>query len=338
MQVYKFYEYWVKFESWRDFTGKGAEHNPDSADSREEKRWMMKENEKLAKKLKKKEMERLIQLVALAERHDPRINADKQRRKDEKEAIARRKEEALQRKANEDAASVAWAEALEAAEREKRGAATKADKEKMKKQQSRCRNTLRKLLRASAARGHGSGGEYGILSEEEVDVLCGACLIDDLTAMNEAMGGEAAAKDSALLQEAGFQVVRDKVVWARRRSQEVVEDEQIAKEAAKKEQQWRATPAGRAFVLQQQQQNSPQKKSAAASAGAAEPAPEREWSAEEAELFPNCVERYGPGSGNAETGADRFQLMANFMNVKTSPAVPFSRDECLIAAYRLSLK
>lgn len=37
-QVYKFYEYWVRFDSWRDFTGKGAEYKPDDAQSREEKR------------------------------------------------------------------------------------------------------------------------------------------------------------------------------------------------------------------------------------------------------------------------------------------------------------
>ena len=62
-QVYKFYAYWVGFESWRDFTGIGAEHNPDHANSREEKRYMQKENEKLAKKLKKKEMDRIIEMV-----------------------------------------------------------------------------------------------------------------------------------------------------------------------------------------------------------------------------------------------------------------------------------
>jgi len=76
-QVYKFYEYWVNFESWRDFTGVGAEHNPEDATSREEKRWMMKENERIAKKLKKKEMERLIALVTLADKYAPRILAEK---------------------------------------------------------------------------------------------------------------------------------------------------------------------------------------------------------------------------------------------------------------------
>lgn len=40
---------------------------------------MQKENEKLAKKLKTKEMERLMNLVNLAQKHDPRIVADKER-------------------------------------------------------------------------------------------------------------------------------------------------------------------------------------------------------------------------------------------------------------------
>lgn len=30
-QVYKFYDYWIKFDSWRDFMGVGAEYNPDNA-------------------------------------------------------------------------------------------------------------------------------------------------------------------------------------------------------------------------------------------------------------------------------------------------------------------
>jgi hypothetical protein len=39
--VYKFYEYWINFESWRDFTGIGAEYKPDDASCREEKRYMV---------------------------------------------------------------------------------------------------------------------------------------------------------------------------------------------------------------------------------------------------------------------------------------------------------
>ncbi len=40
-QVYAFYRYWVGFDSWRDFTGMGAEYKPDDAQSREEKRLVL---------------------------------------------------------------------------------------------------------------------------------------------------------------------------------------------------------------------------------------------------------------------------------------------------------
>jgi hypothetical protein len=44
--VRRFYDYWDRFESWRDFSLKAAEYNLEEAESREEKRWMTKENEK----------------------------------------------------------------------------------------------------------------------------------------------------------------------------------------------------------------------------------------------------------------------------------------------------
>ena len=42
LKVYRFYEYWINFESWRDFTGVGAEHKIDDAMSRDEKRYYAK--------------------------------------------------------------------------------------------------------------------------------------------------------------------------------------------------------------------------------------------------------------------------------------------------------
>jgi hypothetical protein len=59
-------------------------------------------------------------------------------------------------KAEEAAAAALWASSQEEAENEKKSA-NKMDKEKLKKLQSKHRNTLRKQLRASAALGHGSG-------------------------------------------------------------------------------------------------------------------------------------------------------------------------------------
>lgn len=46
--MHNFYEYWVNFESWRDFSMEG-EHDLEDAHDRYEKRWMIKENERKAK-------------------------------------------------------------------------------------------------------------------------------------------------------------------------------------------------------------------------------------------------------------------------------------------------
>merc|ERR1711965_438237 len=112
-EVYAFYRYWVGFESWRDFTGKDAEYKPDDAQSREEKRYMQKENEKKAKKFKSQEMERLINLVNLAQKYDPRIVADKARIQAEKDAVKNAKEASAKMKADLETAAKAWHEGLE---------------------------------------------------------------------------------------------------------------------------------------------------------------------------------------------------------------------------------
>ena len=61
-----------------------------------------------------------------------------------------------------------WAQQLEDKANESQPS-NKAEKEKLKKVQSKARNTLRKLLRLSATLGNGSG-EYGIVSEADVEV------------------------------------------------------------------------------------------------------------------------------------------------------------------------
>ena len=72
--MFAFYNYWEKFESWRNFEMAGKkEHDPDAADSREEKRWMIKENMKGVKNLKKKDNARIISLVERARQRDPRL-------------------------------------------------------------------------------------------------------------------------------------------------------------------------------------------------------------------------------------------------------------------------
>lgn len=317
-EVYKFYDYWVKFESWRDFTGVGAEHNPDEASSREEKRWMQKENEKLAKKLKKKEMERIIALVTLAEKYDPRITADKEKRKQAKEAEKLAKENAIKQKEEEEAAAKAWAERLEAEEKE-RQAANKVDKEKLKKAQSKARNIFRKLLRASADLGHGSG-EYGFVSMADVELICTNCKLEDLNELNEGMGGEPASKDTTLLNVAGFDAVTAKIQQLKDLENQQKEDEMIEKEAKKRSEAEAKEKAAKDKTA----------KKGPATAAPTTPTGEKEWTRDELSMLAKSVARYPPGTPN------RWQTITNYMNVQLKPAQSYTQDELLRAAFNLA--
>lgn len=110
IQVNKFYKFWNSFQSWRDFSF-DVEYDLEEADSREEKRWMERQNKKGIEKLKKDEKSKIVKLVETAYRIDPRVNrmkeameAETQRRKQAREdAIRKLKEEGEKKEAAEKA-------------------------------------------------------------------------------------------------------------------------------------------------------------------------------------------------------------------------------------------
>jgi len=93
-EVYKFYDFWENFESWRDFTV-FDEYNLDEAESRYEKRYMERENKKIKATHLKKERNRIKKLVDMAKNNDPRILKAKQ---EEEEMRIRKKEEQQMKK------------------------------------------------------------------------------------------------------------------------------------------------------------------------------------------------------------------------------------------------
>jgi hypothetical protein len=76
-------------------------HDLETASCREEKRWMMKENEKLIKNLKKDEYRRLNRLVETAMKLDPRLRRAKEAEKEAKRREEQRKAEELRREQEE---------------------------------------------------------------------------------------------------------------------------------------------------------------------------------------------------------------------------------------------
>jgi len=75
--VKRFYDFWYNFESWRDFSVHD-EYDLRDAESREEKRWMEKQNIKARKKYTTAENIRIRMLVDMCYSKDPRINAEKE--------------------------------------------------------------------------------------------------------------------------------------------------------------------------------------------------------------------------------------------------------------------
>ena len=194
-EVYAFYDWWAKFDSWRDFTGQDVEHNVDSATDREEKRWMIQENDRVARKKKRNEMERINTFVMLAMKEDPRIKAEKNKKKNAREAKEKEAKEAKERAEKEAAES-----AVAAAEAAKE---SKASKDKYKKATSKARNSLRKLLRSVKAATSAEGGEYGAVTDAKMDVIQAKAELGELSVMVEVLGGDAAAKDASLVKPDG---------------------------------------------------------------------------------------------------------------------------------------
>jgi len=158
-KVKQFYDFWHDFDSWRDplamaETDEVELHNLEEAECREEKRWMERENAKVARKIKAGERERISDLTKFSEKHDPRMIAYRAQVAAEKEAKAAGKAAAKEaEKSRLEAEARAAAEAAEAArllEEGKRQAEKKA-KEETKNALKTARQRVRNLHKNAAA-------------------------------------------------------------------------------------------------------------------------------------------------------------------------------------------
>ncbi|RLN91434.1 hypothetical protein BBJ28_00026432 [Nothophytophthora sp. Chile5] len=185
-EVYAFYDFWNKFDSWRDFSH-DSEHDVESAEHRDHKRWMAKKNDAASKKKKKKEYARLASLVDRALAVDPRIRRVKQEEKDRKLRAKQEKEEEAQRLIDEEKRKQEEAEkaanAAEDKEKEARKGA-KLAKDKQKKLFRKVKKAFRELM--AAAQEQGLEGAIDIIKTEE---LCDSIEMEQMQELVAAMGG-----------------------------------------------------------------------------------------------------------------------------------------------------
>eukprot|EP01104_Vermistella_antarctica_P004501 TRINITY_DN14937_c0_g1_i1.p1 TRINITY_DN14937_c0_g1~~TRINITY_DN14937_c0_g1_i1.p1 ORF type:complete len:708 (+),score=245.66 TRINITY_DN14937_c0_g1_i1:102-2225(+) len=147
--VENFYDFWQGFVSWRDFTHEDS-YDVEEADSREEKRWMERQNKNKVKEMKREDVKRIAGLVETAYQCDPRvkrrkieIELEKQRKKLAKRDAARKRKQDVEDAKN---AIKQKKEDEEKLERETSEAAVKARNARNKNLRKK-RNRLRSLCK-----------------------------------------------------------------------------------------------------------------------------------------------------------------------------------------------
>lgn len=149
-EINEFYTFWFEFSSWRNFSYQDEE-DTEKAESREERRWMERENKSKRTKKKKEEMSRIKSFVELAYQNDPRIKKYKEEEKRKRMDIKKAKEAAAaEEKRKRLEALENEKKAKEQAEREAKEKALKEKKEKdkLKKAAAKDRKSIRQFVKS----------------------------------------------------------------------------------------------------------------------------------------------------------------------------------------------
>ena len=200
-EVHEFYEYWINFESWRDFGLQASreletQDHIENAESRYEKRWYQKEIDRAAKKLKQQEIGRVNQMIEKAMASDPRLILEKKRLIEEKERKQQqRKQEALDKKKAEEEAKLAAQQKIEDEKRQK--AEEKLAKEQEKKKLRKVKQAFKKHV--GAALEELEQKEYAL--EDEVDVICAKLDRLKLTKLNSILETKTASEIVAIVKK-----------------------------------------------------------------------------------------------------------------------------------------
>jgi len=147
-EVEEFYRFWTNFDSWRSFEYLDEE-DADSYENREDRRYYERKNKNARAKHKKEDNQRIINLIDLAVRTDPRLALYRKADRESKEAKRLEKKAAQIAAANEEKKRKEEEEkAKERAirEEEERIAREKKEKEMKKRVVRKEKKTLKKFL------------------------------------------------------------------------------------------------------------------------------------------------------------------------------------------------
>ena len=295
-EVHAFYEYWVHFESWRDYSQTAADEleiDQENAESRYEKRWLQKEIDRRAKQLKKQEMARIQLLVERASEADPRLRKERLERQQAKvEAAKQRELDAEKRKQKQIEAEKREEERLE--QEKERKATEKIAREQEKKMVRKERQQLRRMTSAS----------FESVKEEidelpwkdsydmsvDVDFLCASLNVTQLKEINTKYESHEDHARALLFVQEKVQKVKD--------GEECINADQVPEQNG-------GTAA---------ESNHNGNKSSTTS---------NPWSQEEMSALAKGIKKFPAG------GANRWDQIANYVNNLCRQDVPRARQECI---------
>jgi len=314
-QVTKFYQFWNRFESWRDFSkfDEFKDGDIENARDRMEKRWMMRQNEIQNSKRKKKEYERIRTLVERAMASDPRIAREKEAERLEKE---RKKRERQEKREAEERARREAEEALRREEEERiRVEKEKANLERAERQQTKknFKRQFRFLKRCCEA-------ATALVGEEPEGLALGLIVLQDW--FNAAEDVEPLVSNFAEPGEKpgdGEGYVEPRTEETARKGLDAVM-EAIAKVNATRD-----AEAQKEQELREERLREEQLKARHAKAKA-----ERSWTADELSFLAKGVRKFPPGSRN------RWVMIANFVNTLPDLAEPRSAEDCIAQSKQMA--
>ena len=279
-KVDSFYQFWFSFKSWREFPHP-EEEDAESAESREERRWIERYNAKLREKPKKEEIRRIRGFVDLAYKLDPRITrrreaerAEKERRKAEREAEKARKEQEEKLREEQERKQKEEEEIALAEQKKKRQAERKA----LQKERSR----LRKICGVKNSDENSAEAINIDVNQDDVELLCSQLSLVDLRNVCDTLSNDGCSlEDKRSLLKAKLDGVQQM------NEQEAEKKEEAAKAAAEK--------AAKATKLEQAERIERLKG----------------WSEEEIRMLRKGLEKFPPGTSR------RWEAVQNYVRTRT---------------------
>ncbi len=240
-QVNSFYDFWLGFQSWREFKHKD-EHRVEEAEGRDEKRWMMQHNKRLVAGQVKAEKKRIRKLVDNAMKLDPRLA---------KIRAKQREERAAKRRAREAKARAREAARVEAENAERRRQEQQqevaAEAEAEAKRARAAKKKLRKKLKYACKRAGFSPVEIELVIDNSTDTELSNLLSALKPSPNpDPNSGSGAAAAAAAIFQTAVSGIRDRKRLAEEKRQAAMAEsrakrrleEKLAQEREAKRAKW----------------------------------------------------------------------------------------------------